>query len=96
MYCLNLPNYLFLELEDKNKVNFAKKIGVPLYNGQNYYYEYISSIYKFKNNETTSFCAVLKNVNNYYFYANDSVQQVPEKYVFLERPSLALYKKVSA
>ena len=95
-YCLNLPNYLFLELEDKNKVNFAKKIGVPLYNGQNYYYEYISSIYKFKNNETTSFCAVLKNVNNYYFYANDSVQQVPEKYVFLERPSLALYKKVSA
>ena len=95
-YCLNLPNYLFLELEDKNKVNFAKKIGVPLYNGQNYYYEYISSIYKFKNNESTSFCAVLKNVNNYYFYANDSVQQVPEKYVFLERPSLALYKKVSA
>ena len=32
-YCLNLPNYLFLELEDKNKINFSDKISVPLYDG---------------------------------------------------------------
>ena len=95
-HCLNLPNYLFFELEDKGKINFVKKIAVPLYNGQHYYYEYYASIYKYKNNETTSFCAVFKIGNNYYFYFNDNIQQVPEKYLFLERPSLALYKKVSA
>ena len=93
-FCLNLPNYLFLELEDKNKINFNEKISVPLYNGKTFVYDYYASIYKIKINETMDFCAVIKIGNNYYFYSNNTVQQVPEKYIFLERPSLALYKRV--
>ena len=46
--CLNLPNYLLLELEDKNKINFRDKIDVPLYNGKNYSYQFFASIYKRK------------------------------------------------
>ena len=45
-FCLNLPNYLLLEFEDKNKINFHDQILVPLYNGQNFIYQYFASIYK--------------------------------------------------
>ena len=94
MYCLNLPNYLFLELEDKNKINFSDRIFVPLYNGQNYCYQYYATIYKIKIDNVSNFCVVLKIGNIFYLYSNDVIQQVNQKYTFLDCPSLALYKKI--
>ena len=94
LFCLNLPNYLFLELEDKNKINFNDRIFVPLYNGQKYCYQYYASIYKIKINDVSNFCAVLKIGNIYYLYSNDTIQQVNQNYTFLDCPSLALYKKI--
>ena len=94
-FCLNLPNYLLLEFEDKNKINFNEEIMVPLYNGQNFYYQYFASIYKYDNNDISGFCAVFKIGNTYYFYSNDKVKKVPKNYTFLECPSMAIYKKIS-
>ena len=68
---------------------------VPLYNGQNFYYQYYASIYKYDMNDISSFCAVFKIGNNYYFYSNDKVKKVPKNYTFLECPSMAIYKKIS-
>ena len=89
-----MPNYLFLELEDKNKINFSDRIFVPLYNGQKYCYQYYASIYKIKIKDVSNFCAVLKIGNIYYLYSNDTIQQVNQNYTFLDCPSLALYKKI--
>ena len=43
-YCLNLPNYLILEFEDKSSVNFNDNINIPLFNGQMCSYQYLSGI----------------------------------------------------
>ena len=94
-FCLNLPNYLLLEFEDKNKINFHDQILVPLYNGQNFIYQYFASIYKINKNDISSFCAVLKSENNYYLYSDDTIKKVPKTNTFLECPSMAIYKKMS-
>ena len=93
--CLNLPNYLFLEFEDKNLVYFSPQISVPLYNGQYYTYQYEASIYKRRTNTKTDFFAVIKTGYSYFLYLEDKFNQCPEATVNSPCPSLALYKKIS-
>ena len=93
IYCLNLPNYLILEFEDKNAVNFSDNIFVPLFNGNNITYQFSSGIYKIKKNDISDFVAVFKTGNNYYFYSDDKIEQCPKEYINLQCPSLAIYIK---
>ena len=93
IYCLNLPNYLILEFEDKNAVNFSDNIFVPLFNGNNITYQFSSGIYKIKKNDISDFVAVFKTGNNYYFYSDDKIEQCPKESINLQCPSLAIYIK---
>ena len=96
IHCLNLPNYLILEFEDKNTVDFTNDIKLSLFNGTICTYQYLSGIYKFKkNNNITDFVAVIKNGNNHIFYSDDKMEPCPQSYINLECPSLAIYKKMS-
>ena len=94
-YCLNLPNYLILEFEDKSSVNFNDNINIPLFNGQMCSYQYLSGIYKFKTDNTSKFVAIIKNGNNYLFYSDDKIEPCPQNFVNLECPSMAIFKKIS-
>ena len=93
-YCLNLPNYLFLELEDKNKINFTDKIAVPLFNGQFYYYQFYACIYKYKMNDILNFGSVLKVGDAYWNYSDDRVMPYSSN-IILDCPCLALYKRIT-
>ena len=93
-YCLNLPNYLFLELEDRNKINFSEKISVPLFNGTYYNYQFCACIFKRKVNDIASFGMVLKIGDFYYLYSDDKIIQYSSN-IILDFPSLALYKRIS-
>ena len=93
-YCLNLPNYLFFELEDKNKIFFSDQISVPLYNGQYYNYQFYACIFKRKINDISSFAAVLKVGNAYFLYSDDRIDPYSSN-IALDCPSLALYKRIS-
>ena len=93
-YCLNLPKYLFLEFEDKNKINFSDKITVPLYNGQNYYYEYFACIYEDRLNNSEKFNSVFKIGNAYYLYSGNKIEQCTAENINSDCPSMALYKKI--
>ena len=92
-YCLNLPNYLFLELEDKNKINFSNKISVPLYDGQYYLYQFYACIFKRKINDIENFGMILKIKDSYYLYSDDKIIKYAPK-ISLDCPSLAIYKKI--
>ena len=91
-YCLNLPNYLIFEFEDKNKIFFNDKISVPLFNGKIYYYQFYSCIYKRKIKDFSTFSAVLKIGDVYYHYSMNEVECWPATNMNLENPSLAFYK----
>ena len=93
-YCLNLPNYLILELDDKNIINFDDRINIPLYNGKIYYYQYLATIYKSEINNISNFVTIINNGNNYIFYSNDKIVVLPNKNTNLDSPSLAIYKKI--
>ena len=94
-YCLNSPNYLILELEEKNSVNFNDNIILPLFNGHMNSYQYISGIYELKNNDTSEFIAVIKRENNYYtFYSDNKLEQCPKEFINLQNPSIVIYQKV--
>ena len=95
IYCLNLPNYLILEFEDKNSVNFDSNITLTSVNGEMYTYQYLSGIYKLKNIDVTDFVAVIKNENNYLFFSDDKAEKCPQEFINLECPSLAIYKKIA-
>ena len=95
-YCLNLPNYLFLELEDKNRIFFNDKIGISLFNGQMCYYQFYSCIYKRRINDLLSFSAILKVQNAYFHYSNDKVEYWNANNLNIENPSLAVYKIISS
>ena len=95
-YLLNLPQYLFLELEDKNKVSFNEIISIPLFNGKIYYYQFYSCIYKRRINDILTFSAVYKYENSYYQYYNDINEPLPANTIHLENPSLAIYKLISS
>ena len=94
-FCLNLPNYLIMELEDNNSIVFENTISIPLYNGQLYSYQYFAGIYKYRNNNVSNFVAVIKNGNNYTFYHDDIMEPCPQYYTNLECPSMVIYKKIS-
>ena len=94
-YCLNLPNYLIIELDDKNSVNFNDNIYLTLFNGVMCSYQYLSGIYKLKKNNITDFVAVIKNGNNFLFYSDDKIEPCPQNFVNLECPSLVIYKRMS-
>ena len=93
-YCLNLPNYLVLDLDDKSIINFDDRINITLYNGKKYYYQYLATIYKSKINNISNFIAIINNGNNYLFYSNDRTVVLPNNNSILDSPSFALYKKV--
>ena len=95
LYCLNLPNYLILELEDKNSVNFNSNIMLPLFDGTMCSYQYESCIYKLKINNITDFVAVFRSGNNYFFYSDDKIVPYNQAYMNLQCPSLAIYQKIS-
>ena len=94
IYCLNLPEYLILEFEDKNKVNFNDNVILPLYDGTKFSYQYLAGIYKYKANNISNFIAVIKNGNNYFLCNNDIIWPCPQNNINLECPSLAVYKKI--
>ncbi len=89
-----MPNYLFLEFEDKNLVYFSHQITIPLYNGKYQSYQYVASIYKRRTSTLTDFFAVIKTGNGYVLCLEDNIQQCPEATVNSPCPSLALYKKI--
>ena len=89
-----MPNYLFLELEDRNKIFFSEKIVVPLYNGQYYNYQFYACIFKRKINDIASFGTVLNVGNGYYLYSDDRVISYSSN-ITLDCPSLALYKRMA-
>ena len=93
-YCLNLPNYLFFELEDKNKIFFSDQISIPLYNGQYYNYQFYACIFKRKINDISSFAAVLNVGNAYFLYSDDRIDPYSSN-IALDCPSLALYKRIA-
>ena len=95
LYLLNAPNYLILEFEDKNFVNFNSNIMLPLFNGMMCQYEYVSAIYKLKINNITDFVAVFKYNNNLFFYSDDKICSCPPNYINSQCPSLAIFKKIS-
>ena len=95
LYCLNSPNYLILELEDKNLVNFDDNINIELIDGNKYTYQFVSGIYKFKNINVCDFVAVIKNGNNISFYHDDILEQCSEEFINLECPSMVIYKKIA-
>ena len=95
LYVLNSPEYLILEFEDKNLVNFSSNIFLPLFNGMICQYEYVSAIYKLKINNIIDFVAVFKYKNNLFFYSDDKICSCPPNYINSQNPSLAIFKKIS-
>ena len=93
LYCLNLPNYLILELEDKDSVNFNSDIILSLFNGVTCSYKFQAGIYKLKMNNITDFVAVFKVQENYFFYSDDKIVPCNPGYINLQCPSLVIYKK---
>ena len=93
-YCLNLPNYLLLEFEDKGKINFTENLDVPLYMGLNVRYKYFAGIYKRRINEVSSFIAVIKTKDSFVIWDDDHQQPTNETSMSLEWPSLAIYEKI--
>ena len=97
-YCLNLPQYLVLDFDnkiDKYFVNFNGDITIQLYNGKTYQYQYLAGIYKKINNPNSSFFSVIKSGNEFLLYNDDKIEKCPETYINFECPSLVIYKKIS-
>ena len=94
LYCLNFPNYLILDLDDKNSIDFNENIILPLFDGRMSEYQYLASIYKSNINEVTEFVAIIKNDNDYFYYSNDKIEPCPNYMVNLEFPSLVIFKKM--
>ena len=82
-------------MEDKNSVTFDENIFIPLFDGTICSYQYFSGIYKFKNQDTIDFVAVIKKGENYCFYHDDILDPCENDYINLENPSMVIYKKIS-
>ena len=93
--CLNAPNYLLLELEDRNKVIFNDIIDLSLYNGDKIVYEFFGAIYKQKYETYSEFFAVNKQGDNMIRYDKDNFTVLNDfNLVNSPKPSLAFYKKI--
>jgi serine/threonine protein kinase len=93
IFCLNLPNYLFMEFEDKNYINFQDKVILSSLK-ETCTYQYYAGIYKYKNNSVSNFVAVIKSGNGYILCNDDKIGPCQPNMVNLECPSLAVYKKI--
>ena len=95
--CLNSPNYLLLELEDRNKVYFNEIIDIPLFNGDKIVYVFIGAIYKKKCDTYSEFFAVTKQGNNIicYNYDKNNITECNDfNLMNSPKPSLAFYRKI--
>ena len=82
-------------MEDKNSINFDDNLNIELLDGNKCTYQFVSGIYKFKNNDVVDFVAVFKNNNNYSFYHDDIIEQCSQEFINLECPSMVIYKKIA-
>ena len=94
LYCLNLPNYLILEFEDRNNVIFTDNITLQLYNGEIVHYQYFANVYKYIENEERSFRAVIKIGNDLVLYKDDNIEPYSQNNIDIHLPSMAIYKKI--
>ena len=98
-YFLNLPNYLVLELEDKNKIFFDELVNIPLFNKKEIKYEFVSCIYKNKNNNISRYNSVIKNKNKNIFEIcdddNENIISDIDMDLNVICTSIAIYKKIS-
>ena len=98
-YFLNLPNYLVLELEDKNKIFFDELVNIPLFNKKEIKYEFVSCIYKNKNNNISKYNSVIKNKNKNIFEIcdddNENIISDIDMDLNVICTSIAIYKKIS-
>ena len=93
LYCLNAPEYLILELEDRSKVYFKDEILLPLYDGTNINYKFIGAIYKRKIDNYSEYYSVCKEENNVILYDNDIFQKGNSDLINSDNPSMAIYQK---
>ena len=98
-YFLNLPNYLVLELEDKNKIFFDELVNIPLFNKKEIKYEFVSCIYKNKSNNISKYNSVIKNKGKNIFEIcdddNENIISNIDMDLNVICPSIAVYKKIS-
>ena len=98
-YFLNLPNYLVLELEDKNKIYFDEVIKILLFNKEEIKYEFISCICKNKSNDVSKYISIIKNKDKNIFEIfdgdNDNIISDIDMDLNFICPSIAIYKKIS-
>ena len=93
LYCLNAPEYLILELEDKNKVLFKDNILLTLYDGKNINYKFVGAIYKKRVDNHDEFYSINKSGNDTILYDNDYFQIVNNDLINSDNPSMAIYQK---
>ena len=94
-FCLNLPEYLLLEFEDKNKIKFKTEISIPLYNEEVIKYKFIGAIYKKKIESYSKYFAVIKKNDNIILYDDDKIEEnCSIDKINSENPSLAFYQKI--
>ena len=98
-YFLNLPNYLVLELEDKNKIFFDEVVNIPLFNKKEIKYEFVSCIFKNKSNNISKYNSVIKNKGKNIFEIcdddNENIISDIDMDLNVICTSIAIYKKIS-
>ena len=95
VFCLNSPENLFIELNEKNKVYFKDEIIIPLYDGKKIRYKFIGAIYKNIIGLFSEYYLVFKKGNNIIKYFNDIIEEKMDiNLKDLENPSFACYQKI--
>ena len=88
-----------LELEDKNKIFFDELVNIPLFNKKEIKYEFVSCIYKNKNNNISKYNSVIKNKNKNIFEIcdddNENIISDIDMDLNVICTSIAIYKKIS-
>ena len=93
-YCLNAPEYLILELEDRSRVYFKDNILLPLYDGKNISYQFVGGIYRKKLETHSEFYSVNREGNGLIRYDNDTFQNCNYDLINSENPSMLIYQKI--
>ena len=93
-YCLNAPEYLILELEDRSRVYFKDNILLPLYDGKNISYQFVGGIYRKKLETHSEFYSVNREGNGLILYDNDTFQNCNYDLINSENPSMLIYQKI--
>ena len=97
-YFLNLPNYLVLELEDKNKIYFDEVINIPLFNKEEIKYEFVACVCRNKINNISRYISIIKNKGKNIFEIfdddNDNITSDIDMNLNFTCPSIAVYRKI--